>query len=380
MKIFKKMYNNFKSIFISEDILKENEKHANIVTASTMLNLFWISLIACALTYFNVFKIGLPTMNGVVAIAFILLVIPAIICYIAKGKGEWIKHILFISFIIAVAIADAWLKYNVTLFMVLPVVLAARYYNKKFTLATAIATTIVFTISAWIGVYVGEKDLNIYNPLLNKETNITINTTIKAEVSKLDIDNASIIKNTFVQFLLPKVLIYNIVAFACVQISQSGKKMIRKQKEIAKKDARIETELNLANAIQKNMLPSTFPPFPDHKELDIYAQMTPAKEVGGDFYDMFLIDNNHLAICMADVSGKGVPAALFMMITKILIKNVSSIDKETNKALTRVNNMLCDGNKTGIFVTAWFGILDLTTGYLEYTNAGHGTGSQYHSR
>ena len=371
MKIFKKMYNNFKSIFISEDILKENEKHANIVTASTMLNLFWISLIACALTYFNVFKIGLPTMNGVVAIAFILLVIPAIICYIAKGKGEWIKHILFISFIIAVAIADAWLKYNVTLFMVLPVVLAARYYNKKFTLATAIATTIVFTISAWIGVYVGEKDLNIYNPLLNKETNITINTTIKAEVSKLDIDNASIIKNTFVQFLLPKVLIYNIVAFACVQISQSGKKMIRKQKEIAKKDARIETELNLANAIQKNMLPSTFPPFPDHKELDIYAQMTPAKEVGGDFYDMFLIDNNHLAICMADVSGKGVPAALFMMITKILIKNVSSIDKETNKALTRVNNMLCDGNKTGIFVTAWFGILDLTTGYLEYTNAGH---------
>ena len=255
--------------------------------------------------------------------------------------------------------------------MVLPVVLAARYYNKKFTLATAIATTIVFTISAWIGVYVGEKDLNIYNPLLNKETNITINTTIKAEVSKLDIDNASIIKNTFVQFLLPKVLIYNIVAFACVQISQSGKKMIRKQKEIAKKDARIETELNLANAIQKNMLPSTFPPFPDHKELDIYAQMTPAKEVGGDFYDMFLIDNNHLAICMADVSGKGVPAALFMMITKILIKNVSSIDKETNKALTRVNNMLCDGNKTGIFVTAWFGILDLTTGYLEYTNAGH---------
>ena len=371
MKFFKKMYTNFRSIFISEDILKENEKHANIVTASTMLNLFWISLIACALTYFNVFKIGLPIMNGVVGIAFLLLVIPAIICYIAKGKGEWIKHILFISFIIAVAIADAWLKYNVTLFMVLPVVLAARYYNKRFTLATAIATTIVFTISAWIGVYVGEKDLNIYNPLLNKETNITINTTIKAEVSKLDVDSASIIKNTFVQFLLPKVLIYNIVAFACVQISQSGKKMIRKQKEIAKKDARIETELNLANAIQKNMLPSTFPPFPEHKELDIYAQMTPAKEVGGDFYDMFLIDNNHLAICMADVSGKGVPAALFMMITKILIKNVSSIDKETNKALTRVNNMLCDGNKTGIFVTAWFGILDLTTGYLEYTNAGH---------
>lgn len=371
MRVFKKMHTNFKSIFFSEDILKENEEHANIVTASTMLNLFFIGLITWVLTYFNVFKIGLPTMNMVIIIAFILLVIPAVICYIAKGKGEWIKHLLFISFIITVAIADAWLKYNVTLFMVLPVILAARYYNKSFTLATAIATTLIFIISAWIGVFLGEKDLNIYNPLLVKGTNMTINTTIKAEVSKLNVDKISLIKNTFMQFLLPKVLIYNIVAFACVQISQSGKKMLEKQKEIAKKDARIETELNLANAIQTNMLPSTFPPFPEHKEIDIYAQMTPAKEVGGDFYDMFLIDDNHLAICMADVSGKGVPASLFMMISKILIKNVSNIDKETNIALTRVNNMLCDGNKTGIFVTAWFGILDLTTGYLEFTNAGH---------
>ena len=119
------------------------------------------------------------------------------------------------------------------------------------------------------------------------------------------------------------------------------------------------------------MLPSIFPPFPEHKEIDIYASMSPAKEVGGDFYDMFLIDNNHLAICMADVSGKGVPASLFMMISKILIKNVSNIDKETDIALTRVNNMLCDGNKTGLFVTAWFGILNLTNGHLEFANAGH---------
>ena len=166
MNNFKNMFVNFKSIFVSENILKENEEHANIVTASTMLNLFWISIITWILTYFNLFKIGISTMNMVVAIAFVLLVIPAIICYITKGKKKWIKHVLFISFIITVAIADSWLKYNVTLFMVLPVILAARYYNKKFTLATAIATTLVFIISAWIGVYWGEKDLNIYNPLL----------------------------------------------------------------------------------------------------------------------------------------------------------------------------------------------------------------------
>lgn len=371
MSNLKNLFVNFKSIFVSEDILKENEEHANIVTASTMLNLFWIGLITWILTYFNLFKIGISTMNKVVAIAFVLLVIPSIICYIVKGKGSWIKHILFISFIITVAIADAWLKYNVTLFMVLPVILAARYYNKRFTLATAIATTIMFILSAWIGIYLGEKDLNIYNPLLTEGTNMTISSTIKAEVSKLDVDKILLLKNTFIQFLLPKILIYNIVAFACVQISQSGKKMIEKQEKITKKSARIETELNLAKEIQKNMLPSIFPPFPEHKEIDIYASMSPAKEVGGDFYDMFLIDNNHLAICMADVSGKGVPASLFMMISKILIKNVSNIDKETDIALTRVNNMLCDGNKTGLFVTAWFGILNLTNGHLEFANAGH---------
>ena len=168
MSIFKNMVDNFKSIFVSEDILKENEEHANIVTASTMLNLFWIGVITWILTYFNLFKIGISTMNMVVAIAFVLLVIPAIICYITKGKKKWIKHLLFISFIITVAIADAWLKYNVTLFMVLPVILAARYYNKRFTLATAIATALVFIISAGIGVYLGEKDLNIYNPLLTR--------------------------------------------------------------------------------------------------------------------------------------------------------------------------------------------------------------------
>ena len=174
-----------------------------------------------------------------------------------------------------------------------------------------------------------------------------------------------------IQFLLPKILVYNILAFACVQISQSGNNMLEKQKKISEKGARIETELYLANAIQKSMLPSIFPPFPEHKEIDIYAAMIPAKEVGGDFYDMFLIDENHLAICVSDVSGKGVPASLVMMIAKILIKNTVKLDYDVDKAFTRVNNMLCDGNTTGIFITSWFGIIDLRNGKVEYVNAGH---------
>ena len=380
MESLKKMFVEFKSIFVSEDLLKENEQHANIVTASTMLNIFWIALLTWILTYFNVFKIGITMMNAIMARCMLLLVIPATICYLIKGKGKWMKHLLFICFTIFLSMADAMLKYNVTLIMVLPVILAARYYNKRFTIGVSVITTLVFIISALESVNMGQQDLNTYNLIIPKGTTITINTTLRDAVTQINVDESERLKNIFIHFFIPKILVFNIVAFACSQISQSGRKMIEKQHEITKKGARIETELNLANAIQKNMLPSIFPPFPEHPEIDIYASMIPAKEVGGDFYDMFLIDDDHLAICMADVSGKGIPASLFMMISKILIKNVSSINVEVDKALTKVNNMLCDGNKIGLFVTCWFGILDLRNGHLEFVNAGHNPPLLYSSK
>lgn len=136
---------------------------------------------------------------------------------------------------------------------------------------------------------------------------------------------------------------------------------------------RISAELNVATKIQADMLPSIFPPFPNRKEFDIYATMTPAKEVGGDFYDFFLIDDNHLALVMADVAGKGVPAALFMVNAKTLIKNRALMDNQYSPAqiLTDVNNQICATNDTGLFVTVWLAIIDLTTGKGLASNAGH---------
>ena len=371
MQLFKNKFAEFKSIFISEDLLKENEQHANIVTAATMMNLFWICLIACVLVYFNVFKVGVKLMGVVLFFASLFLFIPAVICYSKKGSGQWIKHFLFINFTILLMIADMVLKYNVTLIIVLPIILAARYYNKRFTLWVGVFTTFLFIISALFCVKVGQQDLNTYNLVIPSGTTITINDTLRDAISTIEIDESQRLINVFVHFFLPKLLVFNIVAFACVQISQSGKKIIEKQVEITKTNERVETELNLAGTIQKSMLPSIFPPFPEHEEIDIYASMIPAKEIGGDFYDMFLIDDDHLAVCMADVSGKGVPASLIMMISKILIKNVSKIDMDVTKAFGRVNNMLCEGNTTGIFITCWFGILNLKTGKIEFVNAGH---------
>ncbi|MCR5502817.1 MAG: PP2C family protein-serine/threonine phosphatase [Lachnospiraceae bacterium] len=135
---------------------------------------------------------------------------------------------------------------------------------------------------------------------------------------------------------------------------------------------RIGAELNVATKIQADMLPSVFPPFPDRKEFDIYASMTPAKEVGGDFYDFFLIDEDHLALVMADVSGKGVPAALFMVISKTLIKNRTQFgDFAPGKILSEVSDRLCEGNTSQLFVTVWLGILTISTGHMVCANAGH---------
>ncbi|MBQ9526824.1 MAG: SpoIIE family protein phosphatase [Fretibacterium sp.] len=134
---------------------------------------------------------------------------------------------------------------------------------------------------------------------------------------------------------------------------------------------RISAEMDIATHIQLDLLPRTFPPFPDRCEFDIYATMTPAKEVGGDFYDFFLIDEDHLALVMADVAGKGVPAALFMAIAKTLIKNRAQMGGTPPEILTDINNQLCEESSSEVFVTVWLGILELSTGKVIATNAGH---------
>ena len=135
--------------------------------------------------------------------------------------------------------------------------------------------------------------------------------------------------------------------------------------------AATETELSMATSIQANMLPNVFPAFPKRSEFDLYATMDPAKEVGGDFYDFFLIDDDHLALVMADVSGKGVPAALFMMTARTMLKTQAQMQPDPARVLTEVNAMLTENNKESMFVTVWLGILQISTGVLTYADAGH---------
>lgn len=141
-------------------------------------------------------------------------------------------------------------------------------------------------------------------------------------------------------------------------------------KTVAEKE-KIHSELLIAKKIQKSMLPCIFPAFPERTDLDIYALMDPAKEVGGDFYDFFFIDEKHLALVIADVSDKGVSAALFMVISKILIKNQLQNGNSPAEVFEIINNRLCENNEAGMFVTCFLGILDIENGEFIYANAGH---------
>ena len=153
----------------------------------------------------------------------------------------------------------------------------------------------------------------------------------------------------------------------------SGKTLeyIATVKQVTAEKERIGAELTLATRIQADMLPNIYPAFPDRPEFDIYASMNPAKEVGGDFYDFFLIDDDHLCMVIADVSGKGVPAALFMMASKIILASNAMMNKSPSEILTDANAAICSNSRENMFVTVWLGILEISTGKLTAANAGH---------
>ena len=173
-------------------------------------------------------------------------------------------------------------------------------------------------------------------------------------------------------FFILAMILFGVSALAVLQlyVREKMKKVEKKHREKAERD-RVISELHMANQIQTSVLPHEFPPFPEKKEFELFAMMEPAREVGGDFYDFFLIDDDHLCLVIADVSGKGIPASLFMMNSKVLIKSYASGDNSPAEVLEKVNKEICENNQMEMFVTVWLGVLELSTGKIVASNAGH---------
>ncbi|HAB94249.1 MAG TPA: serine/threonine protein phosphatase [Lachnospiraceae bacterium] len=235
-----------------------------------------------------------------------------------------------------------------------------RREHKRFAIASLINALILAALAASLGMFFMRR--SVTKPLERLSEHTRMFTDKKGRYTKKDIIQVDVHSGDEIEVLYKETqdMEKKIVEYLDHLIKVTGEK------------ERVRTELGIAASIQRDLLPQTFPAFPDRKEFDIYASMDPAKEVGGDFYDFFMVDDNHLALVIADVSGKGIPAAMFMAITKSLLKtSVLAGGSSPSEIFTRLNNQICKGNRTGMFVSVWLGILEISTGILTASNAGH---------
>lgn len=353
------------------DSFLANEITANVMVGTTMLIIIFVMLLCWLLNEVGVFTADKKIMRLAVLIAILIETPMTILNSKYVGTKSWLKIPLMIDLIIVCAIMAAALGHNVTLVMVFPVVVSTRYFDEKYTARVAWITAGLFAIASIANALIGIPNLNMV--VFPEGANIVIEPGMKLKEALLaaGIDKMAYLKSLFLNDFLPRCIVFLSLSVSCRYVASRGKRMIEIQSENTKKTARIETELDLATKIQTSMLPCIFPAFPTHENIDLRAVYHPAKEVGGDFYDYFIIDKTHVGIVIADVSGKGVGAALFMTISKTVLKNQMQLGITPAEALTNANRQLCENNDAGLFVTCWAGIYDTESGVLSFVNAGH---------
>ncbi|MBO5474393.1 MAG: SpoIIE family protein phosphatase [Lachnospiraceae bacterium] len=338
---------------LENNLFQENEWEANRYVARCMRVLSLVAVACWILDLLGVFIIPKIIMSISVPLFLVMALLPTLFC---RYKLKWIKYAIMCCVIAGIFVLSCFISKHVIIAWTLPLILSCHYYSKKMARLVLLMSEVLFSLSIYIAMYWGEWDQLLLDAAYYSGERII--------TSKLLIDNTLF-------FVLPRALVLLGVYTVCKTIAGRTRGLLEKQARDSEEHQRISAELNVATHIQTSMLPCIFPAFPDRPEFDIYATMTPAKEVGGDFYDFFLIDDNHLAIVMADVSGKGVPAALFMMIAKSLLKSAAQSGLMPDAVLAKVNNELVENNDAEMFVTCWLGIYDFVSKKLVFANAGH---------
>ena len=355
----------------SDNSFLANEITANIMAGASMLIAFILLLIALFLNEIHVFSVDKVIMRGAVFAAIVVALPGTILNTIYIGTKPWLKRMLMANLITMCAILATVLGHNVQLVMVFPVIISTRYFDRKYTTRIAVFTAILFLAAAIGNGFVGVKNLNTYYFTFDTTLTATAGQKLRSIISPVPFDRMEYVKKLIAEDFIPRCVAFLAVSLVCRYISKRGKDMIEIEAEKTRKNSRIETELNLATQIQTSMLPCIFPAFPEHENIDLLAVYHPAKEVGGDFYDYFIIDKTHVCLVMADVSGKGVGAALFMTISKTVLKNQFQLGISPAEAVTNANRQLCENNDAGLFVTCWAGIYDTESRVLTFVNAGH---------
>ena len=353
------------------ETFRANEITANVMVGTTMMIIFLFMLLCWVLNEIGVFTADKHTMRIAVLLAGLVEVPITVLNSIYVGTKPWLKIPLMADLLIVCAILTAALGHNVTLIMVFPMLVSTRYFDEKYTRNVAIASAAVFAVSCVVCGFFGILNLNMVQFPNGADLSVQPGGSLRDAILAGGLDRTAYVKSLILNEFIPRIIIFLAMSVTCCYISSRGKRMIEVQEQNAQKTTRIETELDLATKIQTSMLPCLLPAFPGHENIELQAVYHPAKEVGGDFYDYFTIDKTHVGLVIADVSGKGVGAALFMTISKTVLKNQLLLGISPEEALTNANNQLCENNEAGLFVTCWAGVFDTETGVLTFVNAGH---------
>ena len=357
-----------KDQYEKDPLFHENERQAN----QLIMTLLIVNAVILVLVLAGVLS-GFFLVSGAIVPAMIHALIDILILWFISRKVKedtwWLKYFLLLGVLLVYAMIDSILTHKVAILMVLPVLISSRYFSQRLTLAMSVLTSVAFLISAILGGLYGW--INMNDVTLPVGTTLTTTGVFLGSAVEGTLDRQAYLPGTLLFSYVPKLFMFALAAVLAVNIARWGRKMVEEQRVLARNNTRIETELQMATRIQEGMLPGIFPPFPERREFDIYASMNPAREVGGDFYDFFLVDDDHLVMVMADVAGKGVPAALFMMASKIILANFAQMNLSPAKILEAANNTICANNPQEMFVTVWLGVLEISTGILTAANAGH---------
>ncbi|MDE7340983.1 MAG: PP2C family protein-serine/threonine phosphatase [Lachnospiraceae bacterium] len=334
----------------------ENETEANRYAAKCLVICSLVCGAAWVLTLLRIFTVPVAIMNTAMPVIILCFWMPSLLCRLTGGSRGWVKYAVLFCSIMGVFILSSAMPKHGVLVWTLPLMLSCHYYSKNLTRITLVVSQILFSCSIYIGMYFGEWDQILLDAAYYSGPRV---------VTRQNLYDATVF------FVLTRAAALWGLSSICTTMAGRTRQLLERQAKDSEERQRIETELDVAHRIQADMLPCIFPAFPERPEFDIYASMAPAREVGGDFYDFFMVDERHLAIVIADVSGKGVPAALFMVIGKTLIKDHTKPGIGLGDVFSQVNDLLCDSNHEGMFITAFEGVLDLVSGEFCFVNAGH---------
>ena len=352
----------------------ENEADANKhmayanVFAAIIMTVFWVLYIFKVLTVNDSIYV---LINIIFPIGISILVSPIFYIKTTKILKPRFKYFVVFSFILVAAALNIIIPKHATLLWALSILIVTHYYNPKLGLFAFISILTLMFFCLYGGALLGEYDPNLLGPGVIQDGKIIFPESTVDRYNMLHqmlLEGENRYLKIFLFYYLPRAAILTLIFFVINALNRRTYNLLVKELKVSSDNQKTKTELEVAKEIQLATLPIEFV---TNEDVEIQAELKPAKEVGGDFYDYFVLDDDHVAILIADVSGKGIPAAMFMMKTITCFKNYVSLKKSPAETLKEVNKIIYQGNDSKMFVTCFYAIVNTETGVMRYANAGH---------